>query len=58
MGATMTKQEAIEELKELAGCGDAEIAHDEADKVLCEYLKSIGEHEIVAAFNAVDKWYA
>lgn len=34
---------------------DIELDHDEADKALIAY---IGDPEIAAAFDAIDKWYA
>jgi putative heme iron utilization protein len=39
-------------------CCDTEEAHIEADALLCELLKNKGYPETVAAFQAMNKWYA
>lgn len=38
-------------------CG-MEDTHRNADKILCDFLESLGYHQIVKAFNDVDKHYA
>lgn len=40
------------------GKGDPEIAHVNADEVLCELLKSLGFSDVVKEFKKVPKWYA
>lgn len=38
--------------------GDPEIAHTEADKALCLFLRSLGHFKIVEEWEKVKKWYA
>jgi len=52
------KQEAINDLLEISKSYDTEIAHHEADSVLCDLLTELGYAEVVAAYHNVDKWYA
>jgi len=40
------------------GKGDPEIAHVNADEVLCELLTSLGFSDVVKEFKKVPKWYA
>lgn len=54
----MTREEAVERLRALHGDTDIEIAHGEADDVLCELLMSLGYNDVVSAWEAVEKWYA
>ena len=54
----MTKKQAIKELKEAQQNGDIEVAHCDADNVLCEFLKKLGHWDVVAEYEKVDKWYA
>lgn len=51
----VTKEEALQKLRELKDHGNEEIAHAEADGVL---LELIGDQDITDAFEAIDKWYA
>jgi len=37
---------------------DPDTAHREADDILCEALERIGEHDLVAAWLAVRRWYS
>ena len=37
---------------------DIEIAHIEADKILCELLLMLGWKDVVEAWERVPKWYA
>jgi len=55
---TITREEAIRELRDLQVGGDTEVEHWQADEVLCRVLKSLGETEIVEEWLKVDKWYA
>ncbi len=48
----------IRRLKEEQENLDTEMAHWHADKILCEILKELGHHDIVAEYEKVDKWYA
>lgn len=54
----MTREEALEELKELEDSGDPESSHGRADDVLCDLLKSLGYTDVVEAYESVPKWYA
>jgi len=38
--------------------GDRENWHGEADEILCDYLISIGNRELVEEWRKVPKWYA
>lgn len=40
------------------GKGDPEIAHVNADEILCELLTSLGFSDVVKEFKKVPKWYA
>jgi len=37
---------------------DPEIAHQNADTILCDLLNEMGIHKIVQAYNQITKWYA
>ena len=50
-------REAEERLEELQLLGDLEQAHIDADKVLCDLLSALGFKEVVAEFDAIDKYY-
>jgi hypothetical protein len=51
-------KEAIEEMKTLVNNDDYEIAHIEADDILCNVLKKLGYEELVDVYEQVGKWYA
>lgn len=51
----MTKADALEQLRALKSSGDAESAHIAADDIL---IKLIGDEDIEAAYEAIEKWYA
>jgi len=54
----MTKDEVIQRLKEAQDNGDTEMAHSDADEVLCEMLDSLGYADVVTEYRLVSKWYA
>lgn len=58
----MTKQEAIDGLRNMSANSDSEFAHGEAEKILCDFLRDIGHAEIANEFEAardrVEFWYA
>jgi hypothetical protein len=57
----MDRAEAIDKLKELSGDSldvDVEIAHVEADAVLCSLLISLGYQDVISQYALVPKWYA
>lgn len=51
-------KEAIEEMKKLVNSGDTEVAHIEADNILCDVLTHLGCKELVDVYKNVRKWYA
>jgi len=51
------KHLAIERLKAI-DISDIEVAHCEADKILCELLEAFDCEDVVEAWKAVPKWYA
>lgn len=53
----MTKEEAIAKLKAIDN-DDPEMGHLEGDKILCEFLVSLGYKEVVDAWEELDKWYS
>ena len=54
----MTPEEAIVKLRDAQDNGDMEIAHADADDILCSLLKSLGYTEVVEEYEKVDKWFA
>jgi hypothetical protein len=55
----MTIEVAIEQLRALSDPYDEEEAHIEADRILLSLLMGYPKGpEIVAAFEAIPKWYA
>lgn len=49
----------LAQMKELADCGDYEIAHSQADDLLLEALRHVGGFdELIEAWENVPKWYA
>lgn len=54
----MTKEEALAKLAECQKYGDTEIAHSDADDVLCALLNQLGYGDVVAEYHKVSKWFA
>ena len=54
----MTKEEAIAELNLIRQSDDTEVAHVDADDVLCQLLMSLGYEDVVTAYHDIGKWYA
>jgi hypothetical protein len=50
----MDKSDLIEKLRELENNADPEIAHNEADRLLVEF---IDDEEVEEAFDKIKKWY-
>lgn len=50
-------EEALEKLKNLDRW-DIEMAHSNADDILCELLTKLGFKEVVETFKKIEKWYA
>ena len=54
----MTREEAIKLLQVEQECDDPEGAHINADKILCEFLISLGYADVVAEWDKVKMWYS
>ena len=52
------KEKYINLLKEQQISWDDEMAHVEADNLVCELLKELGFEEVVKEYDKVSKWYA
>jgi hypothetical protein len=51
-------KEQNDKLRELVNNADTEIAHAEADLILCNILIEYGHEETVNLWKNIDKWYA
>ena len=51
-------EDYINRIRDLANKRDVEGTHIEADKILCEVLKTLGQSELVEEFEKLEKWYA
>lgn len=51
-------KEAVEKMKECVNNGDTEVAHLDADDILCDVLTQLGYKELVDLYEKVNKWYA
>ena len=51
-------KEAVEKMKECVNNGDTEVAHLDADDILCDVLTQLGYKELVDIYEKVKKWYA
>ena len=51
-------QDVIGKLKALQSNSDIESAHNQADKILCDLLNSLGYTAVVNEFENLEKWYA
>ncbi len=54
----MDRAEALKMLVEKQDDNDQEMAHVEADNVLCKLLGTLGYEDVVAEYNKIAKWYA
>lgn len=54
----MNEEKAIRELKKWQGEGDTEIQHSFADKILMDFLNSLGYKKIVEEYKKIPKWYS
>jgi hypothetical protein len=55
----MTREKAIERLKELQTGGDPEIEHAKGDEILVLLLESLGYADVVQEWHRIPcKWYA
>jgi hypothetical protein len=53
----MTREEAIKKLNEI-NKEYRELAHIEADEILCQFLVSLGYQDVVDTWDEIPKWYA
>ena len=59
----LKKIEKLEEkylilMEEKRKCMDTEVAHVEADDLLCKLLRELGMDKLVDKFEEINKWYA
>ncbi|WP_428945255.1 hypothetical protein ACQK5W_04025 [Pantoea sp. FN060301] len=54
----MSRDEAINKLKVLQNLSDIEVAHANADDVICDLLISLGYEDVIFEYEKIDKWYA
>ncbi len=54
----ITRERALEVLRELQKSGDREVAHGLADDALCALLRGLGYADVVAEYEKISKWYA
>ena len=54
----MRREDALARLKELVDHPDTELAHEEADCILCEMLHTLGHTDLVEEWKKIKKWYA
>ena len=54
----MTREKAIDVLQMIQRSHDTEMAHIDADDVLCELLKSLGYEDVVSEYQKINKWFA
>lgn len=54
----MDRETAISLLRMEQRNSDTEMAHSNADGVLCELLKALGYADVVEEYEKVEKWFA
>ena len=54
----MNKEQAIRKLKKIQKNTDQEVAHYDADDVLCDLLCSLKCKDVIDEYVKIDKWYA
>ena len=54
----MDRQEAVKELKKIAGNMGIEEAHIRADAIVIALLRDLGYEDVESAWMAIEKWYA
>ena len=54
----INRSRAITKLKKVQDNHDTEVAHSDADKVLCALLSSLGYEDVVVEYRKVSKWFA
>ena len=53
-----TRQEAIDDLKELQTNLDPEDGHVDADQILVDLLESLGYVDVTLEYEKIEKWYS
>ena len=56
----MTLEQAQKRMNECVAMGgaDPEASHSMADEALCSFLRHLGYHDLVDAYEQVEAWYA
>lgn len=54
----MTYEQALVRMRAAQQIENEEDAHIMADKILCDYLVSLGATELVDEWNKIPKWYS
>jgi len=54
----MTKEEALDQLRNLISNDDTEAAHMQADRILTKLLGQLGYEDVVRAWEKIPKRYA
>ena len=55
----MTKEQALQQMQRLVDEGaDTEGDHMDADRILCEFLKTLGHGDLVDVYDELDRWFA
>lgn len=51
------REETKDLLRKLQGYDDPEVAHKEADNVLCDFIRYLGYKDIVDEYDLIKKWH-
>lgn len=54
----MEKELIKKSLIDLQSNDDTELAHIQADEILCKFLEELGHNDVVKEYNKISKWYA
>lgn len=53
----MSEEEVIERIKCRCFTGDFEEDHENADEIICDFLRLLGYEELVDVYESVRGWY-
>lgn len=53
----MSEEEAIERIKCTCFTGYSPEDHENADNILCDFLRVLGYEELVDTYESVSRWY-
>lgn len=53
-----SESEAISEIEHECHTDDEEVDHERADRILCDFVSSLGYTKLVKTFEDVKKYYA